>query len=132
MTDIVERLRAYDNNGTASWLVPSKAADEIERLEKENESLKASVYWLYELEKELYECQAREAKLRDFAQWLTGCCDLTQYDYFIQNRHILAEQPDATALKEFKRKVLLEAAEFASTQGDIDFVVWQLRRMAEE
>ena len=132
MTDIVERLRAYDNNGTASWLVPSKAADEIERLEKENESLKASDYGLYELEKELYECQAREAKLRDFAQWLTGCCDLTQYDYFIQNRHILAEQPDATALKEFKRKVLLEAAEFASTQGDIDFVVWQLRRMAEE
>lgn len=80
----------------------------------------------------LAESQAREAKLRDFAQWLTGCCDLTQYDYFIQNRHILAEQPDATALKEFKRKVLLEAAEFASTQGDIDFVVWQLRRMAEE
>ena len=100
-----------------------------------------SGHWLVELTEKgliadltekLAESQAREAKLRDFAQWLTGCCDLTQYDYFIQNRHILAEQPDDTALKEYRRRVLLEAAEFASTQGDIDFVVWQLRRMAEE
>ena len=100
-----------------------------------------SGHWLVELTEKgliadltekLTESQAREAKLRDFAQWLTGCCDLTQYDYFIQNRHILAEQPDDTALKEYRRRVLLEAAEFASTQGDIDFVVWQLRRMAEE
>ncbi len=111
MTDLIERLRAYDNNGTASWSAPREAVDEIERLKKK---LAAS--------------QAMEAKLRDFAQWLTGCCDLTQYDYFIQNRHILAEQQDDTALKEFKRKVLLEAADGF---GDSE-VIAILRRMAEE
>lgn len=96
-----------------------------------------SGHWLVELTEKgliadltekLAASQAREAKLRDFAQWLTGCCDLTQYDYFIQNRHILAEQQDDTALKEFKRKVLLEAADGF---GDSE-VIAILRRMAEE
>lgn len=83
-----------------------------------------------DLTAKLAECQAREAKLRDFAQWLTGCCDLTQYDYFLQNRHILAEQPDDTALKEYRKKVLLEAAN-AFEDGAFE-TPWGLRRMAEE
>ena len=83
-----------------------------------------------DLTAKLAECQAREAKLRDFAQWLTGCCDLTQYDYFLQNRHILAEQLDDTALKEYRKKVLLEAAN-AFEDGAFE-TPWGLRRMAEE
>lgn len=113
MTDIVERLRAYDNNGTASWLVPSKAADEIERLEKENESLKASVYWLYELEKELYECQAREAKLREALDRLARLGNGPHYGNSVGNdiaKEALALPQDDTALKEYRKKVLLEAA----------------------
>lgn len=81
----------------------------------------------------LAESQAREAKLRDFAQWLTGCCDLTQYDHFLQNRHILAEQLDDTALKEYRKKVLLETAnELADTYPHLTVSVQLLRRMAEE
>lgn len=33
------------------------------------------------------------AKLTDFAIWMTGCCEMTQYDYFIKNRHLLSEPP---------------------------------------
>ncbi len=86
-----------------------------------------------DLTAKLAECQAREAKLRDFAQWLTGCCDLTQYDYFLQNRHILAEQPDDTALKEYRKKVLLEAAGRLDPDDVVDrsYQSW-LRMLAKE
>lgn len=33
------------------------------------------------------------AKLTDFAIWMTGCCEMTQYDYFVKNRHLLSEPP---------------------------------------
>ncbi len=127
MTDIVERLRAYDNNGTASWLVLSKAADEIERLEKENESLKASVYGLYELEKELYECQAREDMLREALE-----CYFKQYPHMMKGYILdaLALPQDDTALKEYRKRVLLEAAN-AFEDGAFE-TPWGLRRMAEE
>ena len=141
MTDIVERLRAYDNNGTASWLVPSKAANEIERLEKENESLKASVYGLYELEKELYEIQAREAKLREALDTTLGCVD-GYYIPALKDEFALADAPyDDTALKEYRKKVLLEAADvleekvYSTEDGHLHseyHAADELRRMAEE
>ena len=141
MTDIVERLRAYDNNGTASWLVPSKAADEIERLEKENESLKASVYGLYELEKELYEIQAREAKLREALNTTLGCVDV-YYIPALKDEFALADAPyDDTALKEYRKKVLLEAADvleekvYSTEDGHLHseyHAAEELRMMAEE
>ena len=70
-------------------------------------------------ENEAIASQAREAKLRDLAQWLSGCCDLTGYSYWEQNRHILAEQLEDTALKEFKRKVLLEAVDGFGDSEDV-------------
>ena len=112
----------------------AKAADEIERLEKENESLKASVYGLYELEKELYEIQAREAKLREALNTTLGCVDV-YYIPALKDEFALADAPyDDTALKEFKRKVLLGAAdELEDNPGRFYFDgVDELRRMAEE
>ena len=86
---------------------------------------------------QLTESQAREARLLDLAQWLSGCCDLAGYNYWEQNRHILAEQSNDTALKEYRKKVLLEAAERLSRIMGGDGI-WQhevedeLRKMAEE
>ncbi len=33
MTDLIKQLREYDNNGTAKWSAPKKAAAEITRLQ---------------------------------------------------------------------------------------------------
>ena len=33
------------------------------------------------------------AKLTDFAIWMTGCCEMTQHEYFIKNRHLLSQPP---------------------------------------
>ena len=107
----------------------AKAADEIERLEKENESLKASVYGLYELEKELYEIQAREEKLREALNTTLGCVDV-YYIPALKDEFALADAPyDDTALKEYRKKVLLEAADWFSKDKNVCFT---LHRMAEE
>lgn len=83
---------------------------------------------------QLTESQAREARLLDLAQWLSGCCDLAGYNYWEQNRHILAEQSNDTALKEYRKKVLLEAAtKLEDNPGRFYFDgVDELRRIAEE
>lgn len=33
------------------------------------------------------------AALKDFAIWMTGCCEMTHHEYFIKNRHLLSEPP---------------------------------------
>ncbi len=82
---------------------------------------------------QLTESQAREARLLDLAQWLSGCCDLAGYNYWEQNRHILAEQSNDTALKEYRKKVLLSAAnELSDTYPHLTVSANLLRRMAEE
>jgi len=92
----------------------------------------ACAHW----EKEAIESQAREARLRDLAQWLSGCCDLAGYNgynYWEQNRHILAEQSNDTALKEYRKKVLLSAAnELSDTYPHLTVSANLLRRIAEE
>lgn len=85
---------------------------------------------------QLTESQAREARLLDLAQWLSGCCDLAGYNgynYWEQNRHILAEQSNDTALKEYRKKVLLSAAnELSDTYPHLTVSANLLRRIAEE
>lgn len=116
--------------GMAEEAVIADLTAKLAECEKDRDAWEnACAHW----EKEAIESQAREAKLKDFAQWLTGCCDLTQYNYFIQNRHILAEQSNDTALKEYRKKVLLSAAnELSDTYPHLTVSANLLRRMAEE
>lgn len=74
--DLIEVLRAYDNNGTAQWKDPARAADEIERLRAELATAKTSAFeWrdalveregdFLQMHKQLAESQARELVLHD-------------------------------------------------------------------
>ena len=83
-----------------------------------------------DLTAKLAKCQAREAKLREALEY-----------YFKQYPHImkgyildsLALPHDDTALKEYRKKVLLETAnELADTYPHLTVSVQLLRRMAEE
>ena len=96
---------------------------------------------IIDLTAKLVESQAREAKLRDALKVLMSAPFDYPDDEYQQDKlaaamsdanKLLNKHHDDTALKEYRKKVLFEAADFASSQGDIDFVVWQLRKMAEE
>ncbi len=98
-----------------------------------------SGHWLVELTEKgliadltekLAESQAREAKLREALNTTLGCVDV-YYIPALKDEFALADTPqDDTALKEYRKKVLLEAAN-AFEDGAFENH-WGLRRMAEE
>jgi len=75
----------------------------------------------------LAESQAREAKLREALEYMIAEAKLTGFQYEVC-RQAVNEPQDDTALKEYRKKVLLEAADGF---GDSE-VIGILRRMAEE
>ncbi len=83
-----------------------------------------------DLTAKLAESQAREAKLREALNTTLGCVDV-YYIPALKDEFALADAPyDDTALKEYRKKVLLEAAN-AFEDGAFE-TPWGLRRMAEE
>ena len=81
----------------------------------------------------LAESQAREAKLREALNTTLGCVDV-YYIPALKDEFALADAPqDDTALKEYRKKVLLEAAGRLDP-GDVvgrSYRSW-LRMLAEE
>lgn len=98
-----------------------------------------SGHWLVELTEKgliadlttkLTESQAREAKLREALSTALGCVD-GYYIPALKDEFALADAPqDDTALKEYRKKVLLEAAN--AFEDGVFETPWGLRRMAEE
>ena len=90
-----------------------------------------------DLTAKLAECKAqKEAALRIAEQHSDVVNNmiqqLTEYNYWEQNRHILAEQSNDTALKEYRKKVLLSAAnELSDTYPHLTVSANLLRRIAE-
>lgn len=84
----------------------------------------------------LAESQAREAKLREALEYMIAEAKLTGFQYEVC-RQAVNEPQDDTALKEYRKEVLLEAAERSSRIMGGDGI-WQhevedeLRKMAEE
>lgn len=124
--------------GTRHW--PEDANDAVERLEAEIERLHQR---LHEVSLDWQASQAREAKLREALDRISTddiiCCTAWDTEDRCMNvaDHALALPTDDTALREYRRKVLLEAAErlrevdsymrlFGTTPEKL------LRRMAEE
>lgn len=73
----------------------------------------------------------RESFAQDYDLWAVTWAQQFQ----VLEEAITIPNDDSTLQAEkaqAKKDALLEAAEFAATQGDVDFVVWQLRRMASE
>ncbi len=82
-----------------------------------------------DLTAKLAESQAREAKLREALNTTLGCVDV-YYIPALKDEFALADAPyDDTALKEYRKKVLLEAADWFSKDKNVCFT---LHRMAEE
>ena len=133
--DLLERIYlamdalANPNETSGSLFQMQEVSDEIERLEKE-----------------LAEAQAREAKLRAALMFIDrnlktdeqlDGIDFANELYEIEQA--LALPTDDTALKEFKRKVLLDAADQFDIEanvmhidGMVTVTASNLRRMAEE
>ena len=155
MTDIVERLRALAQAKHDDLSVGDEAADEIEGLRREvleqarllgmSGEREADLRGEIErFEKELAveekrfsaqweilaECQAREAKLRDF---IVDYVDIEPNNERMIARYDTCVKPtDDTALREFKRKVLLDAADQLHEADPHHIGNTLLRKMAEE
>lgn len=82
-----------------------------------------------DLTAKLAESQAREAKLREALEYMIAEAKLTGFQYEVC-RQAVNEPQDDTALKEYRKEVLLEAAN-AFEDGAFE-TPWGLRRMAEE
>lgn len=82
-----------------------------------------------DLTAKLAESQTREAKLREALEYMIAEAKLTGFQYEVC-RQAVNEPQDDTALKEYRKEVLLEAAN-AFEDGAFE-TPWGLRRMAEE
>ncbi len=85
-----------------------------------------------DLTAKLAECQAREEKLREALDRLARLGNGPHYGNSVGNdiaKEALALPQDDTALKEYRKKVLLKAADWFSKDKNVCFT---LHRMAEE
>ncbi len=85
-----------------------------------------------DLTAKLAESQAREAKLREALEYTIAEAKLTGFQYEVC-RQAVNEPQDDTALKEYRKEVLLEAAERLDSDNVVSksYRSW-LRMMAED
>lgn len=85
-----------------------------------------------DLTAKLAESQAREAKLREALEYMIAEAKLTGFQYEVC-RQAVNEPQDDTALKEYRKKVLLEAAGRLDPDDVVDrsYQSW-LRMLAKE